>query len=121
MNKKRRAIYEKTGGRCFYCGCELGEKGWHADHVEAIIRNWWTNTCERPELDTEDNKVPACASCNLMKAQLSVEGFRSKITKFVQSLNLYSNQYKLAKRYGLVQETGGTVQFWFERQGGSES
>lgn len=28
----------KFGGRCAYCGCELPEKGWHADHVEAVLR-----------------------------------------------------------------------------------
>lgn len=27
----------KLGGRCAYCGCELGEK-WHADHVKPVIR-----------------------------------------------------------------------------------
>lgn len=28
----------KFGGRCAYCGCELPEKGWHADHVQAVLR-----------------------------------------------------------------------------------
>lgn len=34
LTKKQRAILrEKFGGKCAYCGCELPEKGWHADHV----------------------------------------------------------------------------------------
>ncbi|WP_340389528.1 HNH endonuclease signature motif containing protein [Paenibacillus sp. FSL E2-0151] len=116
MNKKRKAIYDKTGGRCFYCGCQLGEKGWHADHVEAIQRNWWDGTCMNPHLDTEENKVPACASCNLQKGPLTIEQFREKIAGFVNSLNSYHNQYIVAKRYGLVQETiVATPVFWFER------
>ncbi|GBF73148.1 HNH endonuclease [Paenibacillus sp. 598K] len=117
MHPKRKAIYDRTGGRCYYCGSVLAERGWHADHVEAIRRNWWTNTCLNPENDTEANKVPACASCNRQKGPLTVEQFREKIAAFVNSLNLYHNQYIVAKRYGLVQETGAPVTFWFERQG----
>lgn len=40
LTKKQRAeLRMKFGGRCAYCGCELPEKGWHADHVEAVRRN----------------------------------------------------------------------------------
>ncbi|MFW8236293.1 HNH endonuclease, partial [Klebsiella pneumoniae] len=39
LTKKQRAeLRMKFGGRCAYCGCELGDK-WHADHVEAVRRN----------------------------------------------------------------------------------
>lgn len=39
LTKKQRAeLRMKFGGRCAYCGCELPEKGWHADHVEAVYR-----------------------------------------------------------------------------------
>lgn len=120
MNKKRQAIFDKSGGKCWYCGCEL-VKGWHADHFIAVIRNpkWAIENLgsadmEHPEHDTEENKVPACASCNIMKSQMSIEDFRSCIYQFVESLNLYTNQYKFAKRYGLVKETKLEVRFWFE-------
>lgn len=117
MNPKRQAIWNKTGGKCWYCGDQLPEKGWHADHVEPIRRNWWTDTCINPSKDTEDNKVPACASCNLQKGPLTVEQFRDNISRFVHSLNSYHNQYIVAKRYGLVTETHQPVTFYFERQG----
>ncbi len=29
----RQKIFDKYGGKCAYCGCEL-QKGWHVDHVE---------------------------------------------------------------------------------------
>lgn len=115
MNKKRQAIWDKSGGKCWYCGCNLPKKGWHADHFEPIRRNWWEDTCLNPKNDNEDNKVPACASCNIQKGSLSLEGFRDKIYKFVNSLNEFHNQYKFAKKFGLVQETGTEVEFWFER------
>ncbi|HAL9448481.1 TPA: HNH endonuclease, partial [Escherichia coli] len=36
--KLREKLRMKFGGRCAYCGCELPEKGWHADHVQAVLR-----------------------------------------------------------------------------------
>lgn len=127
MNKKRQAIWDKTGGKCFYCGCDLPEKGWHADHMEPIQRKlksdekrglYTTDDCHRPDRDNEANKVPACASCNINKHSLSVEGFRRLIEGFVRSLNARNTQYIVAKRYGLIQETSSPVVFWFERQSG---
>lgn len=114
MNAKRRAIYEKSEGHCWYCGCKLAEKGWHADHFEPIRRNWWTTTSIFPELDTEENKVPACASCNIQKGAMDLEDFREKVQNFTNSLQKYHTQYDVAKRYGLIKETDKKVVFWFE-------
>lgn len=123
MNAKRKAIWDKSGGKCWYCGCDLPEKGWHVDHVEPIYRKlryskdrglFTTNECDRPERDNDDNKVPTCASCNIQKGSLPLEHFRNKIAGFINSLNLYHTQYAVAKRYGLIQETPQAVVFWFE-------
>jgi 5-methylcytosine-specific restriction endonuclease McrA len=116
LNKKRREIWNKTKGKCWYCGCDLVEKGWHADHFKPIRRNWWEDTCLNPENDNEDNKVPACASCNIQKGSLDVEQFRDKISGFIASLNQYHTQYAVAKRYGLIEETNVQVEFWFEKR-----
>ena len=36
MNKKdRELIFNKYGGKCAYCGCEL-TKGWHVDEFEPV-------------------------------------------------------------------------------------
>jgi hypothetical protein len=128
MSKKRQDIYDKSGGKCWYCGCEL-VKGWHADHFLPVRRNnigWLSEEakdalgarpCEHPENEREGNKVPSCASCNIMKSSLSIEDFRVRIGKFLDSLNLYTNNYKFTKRYGLVIETSKPVVFWFETKG----
>ena len=127
MNKKQRQeLFEKYGGRCAYCGCEL-QKGWHADHIEPIVRDskWnrdkgkfeQTGTCRKPENETLENYNPACASCNIQKDCFSVEQFRINIQNFVKSLNRDSTQYKFAKRYGLIVETENPVVFYFERCG----
>lgn len=126
----RQKIFEKYGGRCAYCGCELG-KGWHVDEIEPIRRkekfilgHWekdqWVPSkvipdgCLHPERIHVDNQNPACASCNINKHSASLEEFRQMIAKFINSLNQYSTQYKIAKRYGLLQETERPVVFYFE-------
>lgn len=118
----RQKVFDKYGGRCAYCGCEL-TKGWHVDEIEPIVRNFtfdgcgktvFDGTCKHPERLHVDNQNPACASCNIMKSSEPLESFRNKIAGFVNSLNQYSTQYKFAKRYGLVQETIKPVVFYFE-------
>ncbi|MGN7287551.1 HNH endonuclease [Shouchella rhizosphaerae] len=114
MNKNRKLIWEKTNGHCWYCGIKLGEKGWHIDHVEPVKRNLVTGEMSKPERDSNENKVPACASCNLNKHSLPLETWREVIKGYVTSLNRDSTQYKVAKRYGLIEEKPIEVRFWFE-------
>jgi 5-methylcytosine-specific restriction endonuclease McrA len=148
--KERQIVFDKFGGKCAYCGCEL-IKGWHVDHLAPVVRRNKTikggyyinkSTQERvrlmsvdednahehlwiedkvvpagfdsPENDTIENCNPACASCNIQKSSNSLEGFRQSISQFVNSLNQYHNQYKFAKRYGLIKETGIEVKFYYE-------
>ena len=120
---ERELIFNKFGGKCSYCGCEL-QKGWHTDHIEPIVRDFdWnrdkgryeaTGSCRKPENETLENYNPSCASCNIQKNSFTIEEFRNNIKQFVNSLNQYSTQYKFAKRYGLVLETEKEVKFYFE-------
>lgn len=144
--KKRDIVFNKFGGRCAYCGCEL-QKGWHIDHATPIQRknkviggNYVTldtgieptmadiengnykilprktvaDGCHNPQHDHIDNMMPSCASCNINKHSMDIEGFRRFIGRFVLSLNSNSVQYKVAKRYGLIEETNKQVVFYFE-------
>ena len=45
---------------------------------------------------------------------MNLEEFRMFIARFVRSLNKTNVQYKVAKRYGLIEETGNPVIFYFE-------
>lgn len=122
--KDRQILFNKYGGKCAYCGDEL-KKGWHADHIEPIVRNFkydkekgrfkTDGTCRKPENENIENYNPSCASCNIQKNSFSIEEFRHNIKKFVESLNKNSTQYKFAKRYGLIKETEAEVQFYFEK------
>lgn len=155
MNKKdREIIFNKYGGRCSYCGCDLG-KGWHVDHIEPVKRktrtvhqhwkhietgeimlqnegirnlknslegNKWQYVPRKevpdgfyyPERHVLQNMIPACASCNINKHGDTIDDFRRLIEGFMKHLNERNTQYKLAKRYGLIQETIKPVVFYFE-------
>lgn len=134
LTKKQRAVLrEKFGGRCAYCGCGLPEKGWHADHVEAVLRKWEFGELQsngirrtvatgehfRPENDAIENLFPACASCNLFKATFTVESFRQEITKQADRARAYSVNFRTAERFGLVEVNDKPVVFWFEQYQGS--
>lgn len=67
-----------------------------------------------PERDTFENKMPSCPSCNINKHNLSIEQFRAFIADFPRTLG-HRVTYQIAKRYGLIIETGAKVVFWFEK------
>lgn len=129
LTKAQRAeVKAKCGGRCAYCGEPLGDR-WHADHVEAVMRvsMMWDDDQQRlvprpsgmirPHNDKIENMLPACVPCNLYKATFDLEGFRQLIEETVGVLGRNSTTYRHARRFGLVQETGAKVTFYFERVG----
>lgn len=126
---QRASLRMKFGGHCAYCGCELAEKGWHADHVEAVIRKLEfgprqatgtrrviaTGEHFRPENDVLENLFPACAPCNLFKATFDVEMFRHEIESQAERARAYSVNFRTAERFGQVQITPSPIVFWFEK------
>jgi|SRR5690606_16881001 len=111
--KQREALKPMFGGRCAYCGCELGDK-WHADHVEPVYRNF-DGRLLNPQNERPDNYFPACVPCNLFKSVLSIEVFRSEISKQAERGRKSSVNFRTAERFGLIQEVQKPVVFWFEQ------
>lgn len=123
----RQKIFDKYGGKCAYCGCDL-VKGWHVDEIYPCRRIYKDGPYDpvrriypqmligysHPDRLHIDNQMPACASCNINKHSGSLEDFRSLIEGFMKHLNEISTQYKIAKRYGLVHETVKPIVFYFE-------
>jgi hypothetical protein len=68
----------------------------------------------RPENHCIENMMPSCQSCNINKHGATIEEFRGYISGYLNSLNLRMVQYKMVKKYGLVEETGKPVVFFFE-------
>jgi hypothetical protein len=146
LNKQEReALRMMLGGRCAYCGCELGAK-WHADHVDPIYREWWKtpqwlkyhalkphfnkdtqslefvpndaikSTMMRPENDHIGNLFPSCAPCNIDKGANSLDGWREWLHhRIVDCLRSNSSTFRHAERFGVVSINTAPLVFWFEK------
>lgn len=104
--KERKIVYEKTNGHCAYCGCEIPFKGFHADHVKCMRNN--------ENVDTVDNMLPSCRSCNQYKSTYDLELFREQLGKIPDRLARDVSTYNIAKRYGMVTEHREPIEFYFE-------
>jgi hypothetical protein len=122
--RERQIVYDKCGGKCAYCGCELNNK-FQIDHVisQRAFATHILNKWKIPEFLTHlgindmnhiDNLLPACGSCNNYKGAFDLELFRSEIGQLVGRMNKRFTQYKISKRFGLIQETKKPVTFYFE-------
>lgn len=131
--KQRERLRMKFGGRCAYCGCELPEKGWHADHVQAVLRKSeqcmkaaekgifrlkTTGEVFRPEADCLENIFPSCAPCNLLKTTYSLEMFRKQVSLQVERGRRSSVNFRTAERFRLISVVNKPVVFWFEQYEG---
>ncbi len=82
----RRAVFAKTGGRCFFCGVHV-----KLNEDDSLPRDWLilrsrgNNRIMVPDHaypkvrggeDRADNRVPACRPCNTAKGALTVDEFR---------------------------------------------
>lgn len=131
--KQRERLRMKFGGCCAYCGCVLPEKGWHADHVQAVLRKSercmkaaekgifrlkTTGEVFRPEADCPENIFPSCAPCNLLKTTYSLEMFRKQVSLQVERGRRSSVNFRTAERFGLISVVNKPVVFWFEQYEG---
>lgn len=118
---QRETLREKFGGRCAYCGTQLGAR-WHADHIEPIVRNDWLSRFgeqnrppNHPDRDTLENMNPACAPCNIDKHSMSLEAWRTCIQRGNDGLMRDVSQFRRAVRFGTVVTNDQPVIFYFEK------
>lgn len=113
----RQQVFEKYGGKCAYCGCDL-QKGWNVDHIEPAWHTWTEEEAARHKINKGveciTNYNPSCPRCNKWKSTFTIEEFREEIQFQIGRLNRYSSNYRLAKDYGLVLENEPKVKFYFE-------
>ena len=105
--KIRRRVYEKYGGHCAYCGCELEYEDMQVDHIIPVYLNDSKNEI--------DNLMPACRMCNFYKSTFTIERFREQLQSLPERLDR-NFTYRLAKKYGIVVESNEVVEFYFEKR-----
>lgn len=104
----RKAVYQKYGGRCAYCGCELEYKDMQVDHITSVYWNNGGNDIE--------NLMPSCRMCNFYKSTFSIDKFRERLQTLTDRLEK-TFIYRLAKKYGIVEEHKKPIRFYFEKVG----
>ena len=118
MNRKsipqsvRKAVYQKYGGRCAYCGCELEYKDMQVDHIVPVYHIsplHWDNLGNEIE-----NLMPSCRMCNFYKSTFSIEEFRERLQTMTDRLEK-TFIYRLSKKYGIVTERKEPIRFYFEK------
>ena len=125
MRTLREIIHSKYNCKCAYCGCEITIKEMQVDHIipKKTFRQTIVNNHKVPsflthltEFDVEhiDNKNPACRVCNKWKDAFDLELFRSELSEQLNRLNKYSASYRIAKKYGLIEEKTKKIKFYFE-------
>jgi 5-methylcytosine-specific restriction endonuclease McrA len=116
-------VYDKFNGHCAYCGCELELKSMQVDHIFPQAKNHWVGSEKMQQFtdvkipnDINDisNLNPACRACNYEKRDNNLETFRENLLHKIELLNKVFN-YKIVKKFSLIQETEQPIKFYFEQ------
>ena len=114
---ERRAVYERCNGHCAYCGFELETmRQLHVDHV-IPMEFYELYEVEGYDLDSMDNFLPACCSCNIYKHTYRLEKFRAAIERMPDVLQRDAATFRHAVRFGMVEIKQHPVVFSFEATG----
>ncbi len=102
-------VYEKYGGHCAYCGCELAYKDMQVDHFVPQHGYFQTGS------DEIKNLMPSCRTCNHYKRANPLELWRVFIREIPLKLRSGNYIYKVGLKYGLIVEHEHPIEFYFER------
>lgn len=124
---QRDALRQKFGGRCAYCGRELG-KTMHADHLEPVIRvqpSPWNGleaaALMKPERNTVGNMMPACAPCNIHKGGFPLEAWRNYLRRSAEIARRQMSTFRAGERFGVISVSDAPIVFFFEREAAQPS
>lgn len=70
LNRWKKEIHKRDNYTCFYCGDKFDIDELHLDHIFPKSRGG---------KDKKDNLITACEQCNLIKGNLTVEEFHTKV------------------------------------------
>jgi len=124
---KRDRIYNKFGGLCAYSGTPL-EDDWQIEHINPVVRNWWTNTAMFKKNDNEDNMVPVQKIINHYKHSLTLHEFRTwllgglheRLAKLPKNPRTEKSRkhkeylLKVARYFGITEDKPFNGKFYFE-------
>lgn len=114
--KMRLSLYEKYNHKCAYCGCDLVYKDMQVDHIKSVYANMDVNqVMTEEEMYSEENLLPACRQCNFYKSSMDMETFKMRLSDTLMKNLQKTFQYRLALKYGLIEEHIEPITFYFEQ------
>lgn len=86
----RKRVFEKTDGKCSYCGSELDPFEFHREHAIPASRGG---------TDRVKNIIPSCRMCNSRKRQRTLAEFRAYIRDYpiclLDAIKAHLDKYQL--------------------------
>ncbi len=107
---KRQEVFDKSDGRCAYCGYPITRNTFQVDHIIA--------KCMRGS-DSISNLYPSCRRCNNYKRWSTTEEFRVNIQKAIDVQRRSNPMFHMLERFGIIKQVKTEVVFHFERGGES--
>lgn len=117
---KNRQVWEKTDGRCWYCGTALLKPD-PKRHSAEQRRAWYTIDHATPRsrggsLEDISNLLPCCNYCNGEKCDMTLEEYREYLTVRQHNIPYYSKtQLEYLTQIGVNILEGLGFIFWGER------
>ena len=116
--KIRQKIFEKSNGKCGYCGSEININKFQVDHIEpasSIKHIYKEGDAYLSRKDEESNLMATCVRCNHYKRAENLERFRHQMkTLHERLLKIYI--VKVACNFGIIKLTPFDGIFSFEKE-----
>lgn len=120
----RQQVYNKYNGHCAYCGKEIALKDMQVDHIIPVMwAIYGTGEQRAPveqmitdgSMDSLDNYMPTCRSCNFYKGMGNIESLRERIQHSLDRTCRSSFQTRLAMQCGIMNYKPWDGKFYFEK------
>lgn len=119
MNPTRQAVWDKSGGHCFYCGLKLTPDT--QGTIEGPYQSWMDVDHLTPKaqggLNSIENMVPSCKACNSSKGHKKLEEYRHYV-----AIKRSGRPPMSVEMVNWLNENGfqfpalPIIKFWFEEQ-----
>jgi CRISPR/Cas system Type II protein with McrA/HNH and RuvC-like nuclease domain len=116
---KRLRVFNKTGGRCWYCGIEL--KMFNGEILPDTFMVDHAHPKKLGGSNAYENLVPSCSNCNETKNHKTVEQFRILLAHRAAGIEKFTqNQIAWLRGHGIEIPVLPAITFWFEKQAVSD-
>ena len=116
----RKRVFNKFGGHCACCGCELKLSDFQIDHLVPRCaehnKGYYGKKATEEYIYSFRNLMQSCKTCNHYKRSSKLEVFRQVYLGTLISRLKDSFIFQVAEKYGMVEIKGWDGKFYFERE-----